>query len=283
MKKFTFLFSILLALLVLPNVTSAQLNLPQASPSAIAAQGIGLGEARIDYHRPSLKGRKMFGSQVPYGSVWRTGANQVTTLTLSREMEVAGNKVAAGKYALFTIPAPGEWTVILSKDAEAWGAYTYNEANDVLRFKVKSQALSKPVEFFTIRFDDFTPTQSNVVIEWERTQIKFPVKQDADAEIMEQIKTLTAASDVKPMTLIGAANYYLDTNRELNTAFEWASKGLESNKMYWAYALRAKIAAKIGKCDVAVEDAKTGLPGAKKANDMSYVQTLEKIIKECGK
>ncbi len=283
MKQFTFLFSILIALVVLPETTFSQLNLPQASPSAIISQGVGLGEVRIEYSRPSLKGRKMFGSQLPYNAVWRTGANKVTNIILSKEMEVAGNKVPAGKYALLTIPSTGEWTVILNKDADAWGAYTYNEANDVLRFKVKPEALGQPEEHLSISFDEFTPIQTYVVIQWENTRIRFHIKQDPDAEIMEQIKTLTSAAEVKPGTYIGAANYYFDTNRDLNQAYEWASKALESNKAFWAYALRAKIAARIGKCDVAVQDANAGLPEAKKANDMSYVLSLEKIIKDCGK
>lgn len=277
------IISFLAAMTFLPGSGFSQLNLPAASPSATVAQGIGLGEVRIEYSRPSLKGRKIFGSQIPYDAVWRTGANKVTNITFSRDMDVNGNPVAAGKYALFTIPSTGEWTVILNKDADSWGAYTYNQANDVLRFKVKPQSLAKAEEHFTISFEDFTPTQAHVVIKWEKAQIRFLVKQDPDAEIMAQIGSLTSASEIKPGTYIAAANYYLDTNRDLNKAFDWASKALESNKAFWAYALRAKIAAKIGKCDVAVQDAKAGLPEAKKANDMSYVLSLEKIIKDCGK
>ncbi len=282
MRLFT-ITSLLAALISLPETGFSQLSLPPASPSATVVQGIGLGEVRVDYSRPSLKGRKIFGSQIPYNAVWRTGANKVTNITFSKDMDVNGNKVAAGKYALLTIPSTGDWTVILNKDADAWGAYTYNQASDVLRFKVKPEALTRPEEHFTISFEDFTPTQAHVVIKWEKVKVRFLVKQDPDAEVMAQINSLTSASEVNAGTYIGAANYYLDTNRDLDKAFDWASKALESNKAFWVYALRAKIAAKTGKCDVAVQDAKTGLPDAKKANDMSYVLSLEKIIKDCGK
>lgn len=283
MKQFLFLFSAVLILNGAAKEAFSQVSLPAASPSAVVSQGIGLGEVRIEFSRPSLKGRKMFGSQLPYDAVWRTGANKVTNIIFSRDMEIAGHTIIAGKYALLTIPSTGDWTVILNKDADAWGAYTYKEASDVLRFKVKPETLKKPQEHFSISFDDFTPTQAYIVIQWENTRIKFPVKHHPDAEIMEQIRTLTSAAEVKPATYIGAANYYFDTNRDLEKAYQWASKALESNQAFWVYALRAKIAAKIGKCDVAVQDAKAGLPEAKKANDMSYVLSLEKLIKDCGK
>lgn len=283
MKTFSALFIAFAAMLLTTQVSIAQISLPAASPAATITQGVGLGEVRIDYSRPSLKGRKMFGAQHPYDVVWRTGANKVTNFTISKEMEVGGTKVPAGKYALLTIPSTSEWTVILNKEADSWGAYTYNEASDVLRFKVKPEKLAKPKEQFTISFDEFTPTQARVSIEWEGVAVRFWVKQDPDAEIIEQINTALSASDVKPGAYMAAANYYYDTNRDLNKAFDWASKALESNKAYWAYAVRAKIAAKNGKCEVAVADAQAGLPEAKKSNDMSYVLTLEKIIKDCGK
>src|SRR5690606_2097771 len=281
MKKITITL-LWLATILLPGITLAQLALPAASPASVVTQGIGLGEVKIDYSRPSLKGRKMFGAQVPYNSVWRTGANKVTNITFSRDMEINGLKVAAGRYALLSIPSTTEWTIILNKEAEAWGAYTYKESEDVLRFKVKSEKLKSTIEHFTIRFDDFTPTEANLVIEWENTRVKFPIKHDPDSEIMDQIKKLTASSDANAGVLLGAANYYLETNRDLNQAYAWASKAVETNKAFWALAARAKIASRIGKCDVALEDAKAALPGAKEANDMSYVFTLEKIIKDCS-
>src|SRR5690606_6949315 len=274
--------ALFLLIILSPSFSSAQLQLPAASPSSAVSQGIGLGEVKIEYSRPSLKGRKMFGAQVPYQIVWRTGANKVTNISFSRDMEVNGSKVAAGKYALLSIPTANEWTIILNKEADAWGAYTYKESEDVLRFKVKAEKLKSTVEHFTIRFDDFSPTQAHVVIEWENTRVKFPVKHDADDEIMDQIRKLTAKSDANAGVFLGAANYYVETNRDLNQAFTWATKALESNQAYWAYATRAKIASKIGKCDVAAQDAKAALPGAKEANDMSYVITLEKILKDCA-
>ncbi len=281
MKKIlSFFLSSILALSA--TVSVAQINTPAASPSAVISQGVGLGEVRIEYSRPSLKGRKMFGQQVPYNAVWRTGANKTTKLALSKDMEVNGHQVPAGDYALLTIPGPSEWTIILNKDADAWGSYTYKEANDVLRFKVKATKLATPEEFFTITFGKFSAAQTEVIIRWENAQVSFEVKQDADKQVMADITSKMAASDINPMTYITAANYYFDTNRDLEKAYEWASKALETNKAFWVYHLRAKIAAKTGKCNVALKDAEIGLPLAQKANDPAYVLYFEQLKKTCA-
>lgn len=260
----------------------AQIKVPAPSPSAVIAQGVGLGEVRITYSRPALKGRKMFGSQVPYNAVWRTGANGATVFTLTEAMELNGQTVPAGKYALLSIPNPTEWTIILNKDSEAWGAYTYKEANDVLRFKVKATKLLKPEEYFTISFEKFSPVKTDVVIRWENAQVAFTVKQDPDKQILQEIDSKMAAAEISPITYINAANYYFDTNRDLNKAYEWASKALETNKAFWAYHLRAKIAAKIGKCDVALKDTEIGAPLAKAANDPAYVLYFAQLKKSCA-
>ncbi len=279
----TRLLSFAIGLCCFWGAASAQIKLPAASPSAVVSQGIGLGEMQIEYSRPALKGRKMFGSQVPYDQVWRTGANKVTNFILSDEMEIGGRKVPAGKYALLTIPTPSEWTIILNKDADAWGSYTYKEANDVLRFKVKTEKPARTEEYFTIAVGDFSPTHAEVLIRWENTQVRFNVSQDPDARIVQEIKEKTAGSEVAVPTYLAAANYYFDTNRDLNQAFEWASKALDTSKAFWVYYLRGKIAAKIGKCDVALADAAAGLPLAKEGNDPSYVLNFEKLEKDCSK
>ncbi|WP_247236057.1 DUF2911 domain-containing protein [Telluribacter sp. SYSU D00476] len=262
--------------------TQAQIQVPQASPAATISQTIGLAKATVEYSRPALKGRKMFGAQVPYGKVWRTGANKITNLILSEEMLVNGQKVAAGAYGLFTIPNANEWTIILSKDANVWGAYTYNPANDVLKFSVKPQKLAKAEEFFTIEFTDFNASEANVAIRWENTLVKFSLKNDADAKIMAEIKEKTAAAEVSPATYSAAANYYYDTNRDLKQALEWASKVVEKDQKYWTYYLRGKIAAQLGQCDVAVSDAQKGLQLAKEANDDAYILNHQKLLKQCN-
>ena len=226
----------------------------------------------------------MFGTPlVAYGSVWRTGANKIPNLTFSQEVSIEGQKVAAGTYGLFTIPTEGEWTIILSKNPEQWGAYDYKQSEDVLRVKVKAEKLAKTEEYFTMEFADFTPTSAKIAIRWENTEAKFTVVQDPDAQIMAEIKEKTAATTVSTDTYSAAANYYYDTNRDLKQAYEWANKVVEKDQKYWTYFLRGKIAAKLGKCDVAIPDAQKGLEMAKQANDGAYIVNHTKVLKDCGK
>lgn len=273
--------TLMLAVSLFAFTATAQIQTPQASPAATISQSVGLGKATVEYSRPALKGRKMFGVQVPYGKVWRTGANKITNLILSEDMLVGGKKVPAGTYGLFTIPTATDWTIILSKDANMWGAYEYKEANDVVRFTVKSQKLAKAQEYFTIEFMDFSASEAMVAISWENVQVKFALKNDPDEKIMAEIKQKTVGSDISTATYSAAANYYYDTNRDLNQAYEWANKVVEKDQKFWTYYLRAKIAAKIGKCDVAVADATKGLALAKEGGDDSYMINHQNVLKDC--
>jgi hypothetical protein len=280
-KSFQKISALGVALSLFIGAAQAQIQTPQASPAATISQSVGLGKVTVEYSRPALKGRKMFGAQVPYGKVWRTGANKITNLILSEEMMVQGQKVPAGAYGLFTIPTATDWTIILSKDANMWGAYEYNAKNDVVRFTVKSQKLAKAQENFTIEFTDFTPSEASVAISWENTLVKFPIRNDADAKIMAEIDKKMAASEISIATYSAAANYYYDTNRDLKKAYEWATKVVEKDQKFWTYYLRGKIAAKIGQCDVAVSDATKGLALAKEAGDDSYILNHQKVLNEC--
>ncbi len=262
----------------------AQINTPAASPSAMVTQSVGLAKITVEYSRPALKGRSILGSPLaPYGQVWRTGANKVPNLTFSQEVMVEGQKIPAGTYGLFTIPTEAEWTIILSKNPNQWGAYSYKQTDDLVRFKVKAEKTAKTEEYFTIEFVDFSPNSAKLAIRWENAQVKFGITHDPDAQIMAEIQQKLAAPAVSEETYSAAANYYYDTNRDLNKAYEWANKVVEKEKEYWTYYLRGKIAAKIGKCDVAIADAQKGIELAKKANDGAYVLNHANVLKTCGK
>jgi tetratricopeptide (TPR) repeat protein len=262
----------------------AQITSPQASPTATNSQAIGLATVSVEYSRPSLKGRKMMGSTlIPYGQVWRTGANKIPNLKLSHDVTIEGNKVAAGTYGILTIPTEKDWTIILSKNEKQWGAYEYKQTEDLLRFTVKSAEMPQNMEHFTMEFTDFTPTTAKLAIRWENTEVKFSIAHDPEATIMADIKTKMAATEIKGDTYYDAANYYFENGKDLNQAFEWSNKLLETSKEYWTYYLRAKIAAKLGKCDIAVQDSNAGLELAKKEKDAAYITNFEKILKTCGK
>ncbi|WP_234736869.1 DUF2911 domain-containing protein [Tellurirhabdus bombi] len=265
----------------LGSLSYAQIQTPQPSPAASVSQVVGLSKVSVNYSRPSLKGRKMFGEQLPYGKVWRTGANQATKLTFSEDMLVNGQNVAAGSYALFTIPNPTEWTVILSKSANSFGSFEYKPENDVLRFTVKPTKLTTPAEAFTIEFTDFTATKAMLALRWENVEVKFPMENNPDEKIMAQIKEQTANPAAKSDVFFAAADYYYQNNRDLKQAHEWASKVIETQKEYWTYYLRGKIAAKMGDCKSARADATAGLELAKKAGDDAYITNHQRILAEC--
>ena len=265
----------------LAGTAQAQIRTPQPSPSATVSQGVGLGKVTIDYSRPALKGRKMFGDQVPYGKVWRTGANTATKLTLDADMTINGKVVPAGSYALLTIPGENEWTIIINKTAQSFGAFAYKESEDFMRFTTKVEKLATPAEFFTIEFTDFTSTATNIAIRWENAQVKFSVKTDPDAQIMAQIQAETAKADAKSGVFSAAANYYFDTNRDLKQAREWANKVVEADKKYWTYYLRGKIAAKQGDCKTAKADAEAGLKMAQEAGDDAYIKNHKGVLAMC--
>jgi hypothetical protein len=263
---------------------TAQVSTPAPSPGATVTQVIGLATVSVEYSRPSLKGRKMMNSTlVPFGQVWRTGANKVPNLKLTHDVIIEGNKVAAGTYGIITIPNEKEWTIIITKNEKQWGVYEYKQSEDLLRFTVKSEKVKKSEEHFTMEFTDFAPNSAKIAIRWEKTQVKFNITHDPEATILADIKAKTSAAEVTSDTYYDAANYYFENGKDLKQAFEWSNKLIEKSKEYWTYYVRAKIAAKMGKCDVAIQDATIGLEMAQKDKDNAYIANLTKILNTCGK
>lgn len=259
----------------------AQITLPAASPSGTVAQQVGLGTITVDYGRPSLKGRVMFGDRIPYGKVWRTGANKITDLTLSEPMTIEGKAVTTGKYGLYSIPTADSFTFIINKDANAWGAYDYKEANDVVRLVVKAEKIATKTETLTFEFVDLTPTSAVLQMRWENTLARLTIADDADSHVMAQIKAKTSVATVSTDTYFSAAQYYLDTNRDLKQALIWANKVIDKNTEFYTYYLRAKIEARLGDCKAARADAQMSLDLAKKAGEDAYIKNNEKLLEDC--
>jgi hypothetical protein len=280
MKKIILLLAVCTAFF---NV-SAQIATPAASPTATISQQVGLGKVSISYSRPSLKGRTMLGAaNVPFGKLWRTGANKITAIEFSEDMSIAGKAIAKGKYALVTIPDAAEWTVILNKDTEQWGVYEFKEANDVLRFKVKATKNKVKTETLTFDFADTKSNSATMTLAWENAQIAFEVKHDPDAQIMADIKAKMSAAEIKNDTYYDAADYYYTTNRDLKQALVWATTMVEKDPQSWTYHLHAKIAAKLGQCDLAIASATKGLAMAEKEKDNAEIMNNKKVLEGCGK
>jgi hypothetical protein len=261
----------------------AQINTPAASPSATVSQGIGLTKITIDYSRPSVKGRKIFGDLVPFGKVWRTGANKITSIRFDDEVLVNGTAVKAGSYGLYTIPTATEWTVILNTDDKQWGSYGYDEKKDVYRFKVKPSQSKSFVEQMAIEIEGINPTTADIAIKWENTEAKFRVEQPVDAKIMAEIEEKTSKADATIDTYFAAADYYYQKGIHLDKALVWANKVIEQNKEYWAYQLVARVAAKQGNCAVALANAEKSMELAQKASDDAYIKLNQNVFAQCKK
>jgi len=282
MKKL--LFPFLLVMFIVPaamtTVQAQGIKLPAPSPLQTIKQEFALSDISVSYSRPAMRGRKIMGDLVPFNNtVWRTGANQPTKITFGEDVTIAGNKVPKGEYALYTIPARDEWTMILSKNTELWGSMGYKESDDLVRFKAKTAALPANVESFTIQFANVKPQSLDVQLMWEKTAVSFAVNTEIDSRVMKQIETAMSPTDRRPY--FEAATYYYESGKDLKQAYEWASKAVEQNPdRYWIEHLKAKIQLKMGDKKGAIASASNSMNSAKSQNNPDYVTLNEKLIAE---
>jgi len=227
------------------------LKVPTLSPFTEVTQEVGLTQVKLSYARPSAKGRRVFGELVPFGEVWRTGANASTKLTFTEDVKIEGNSLKAGTYALYTIPGATEWTVIIHTNTKhrSIAGDVYKAAEDAFRFKAKPAKTSNFIETFTIGFGDITTSSCKLAIAWENTEVKFLIEFDVDARLNEQISALTAApAGMSHQNYFLAAEYYLHNDKDLSKADEWILRAMEKSVKNSRYGLlRAKILAKAGK------------------------------------
>lgn len=262
----------------------AQVQTPAPSPAGSVSSTIGLTDVKIEYSRPRAKGRKIFADKdalVPYGALWRTGANNGTKITFSDDVKVEGVAVPKGEYLIFTWPGAAEWTISLYKDIKIGGnTDAYDKAQEAANFKVKSEKSAKTYETFTISIDDISADNKNgkVTLAWENTAVSFNVSTDFDAKVM---KSIEANTKVAPGNYAAAANYYLENGKDLNQALTWINEAIKANpKAFWWIHQKAKIQAKMGDSKGARETANQSITVAKASeNDFGYVKLNEDLIK----
>src|SRR5689334_12763284 len=167
-------------LLAFAFTTKAQLKTPAPSSTQTIKQDFGLGSIEISYSRPNIKGRKIYGDLVPFGKVWRTGANSATTLTFADEVTIGGTKIPAGKYGLLSIPNQASWTLIITKQLDVTSPAAYKEENDVVRIQAKPVIISNKAETFTMQFSDVKPTSIKLHIMWDKTDVVLPISTDIE-------------------------------------------------------------------------------------------------------
>ena len=251
------------------------LNTPQPSPTQELTQNFGLSKIELSYSRPGMKGRTIFGDLVPYGKVWRTGANQATTLTFGDDVTISGTKIPAGKYGLLTIPDAYEWTVIITKQTDVTSPAAYKQDQDVVRVKVKPVDLGFPVETFTIMFGNVTATSCDLQIIWDNTVATLPITTDVDTKISAQIKELME-NDNRPY--FAAAMYYVESGKDLNQAVTWFDKAAaQTPGGFWIHYQKARALAKLGKKQDALAASNKSVELAKAAKNDDYVALNMKL------
>ena len=247
-----------------------QLNVPAASTTQNISQTFALGKIDLSYSRPSAKGRTIMGDLVPYGKVWRTGANLATTIAFSEDVAVGGKPVKAGKYGLLSIPGEKEWTIIITKDLNVTSPAAYNAANDVARVMVPVRALNNKMETFTMQFHNITNNSCDLSMAWENTLLWVPITMDVDGKVMSQIDQ-AMNKDNKPY--YAAAQYYYENDKDLKQAKMWADKAVAANpNAFWMTMLSARISAKMGDKAGATAMADKTIDLATKAKNDDYVK-----------
>jgi hypothetical protein len=274
----------LLFIIVATSTSFAQISTPAASPSTTLSQTLGLTKITLDYSRPSVKDRKKFGDLVPYGKVWRTGANKITSIKFDDEVYVHGAVMKAGSYGIYTIPGKNEWTIIFNRDDKQWGSYAYDINKDVIRFNVQPMQPKEFTEQMNIDLVEFMPTSAYDSIKWERTEVRFKIEQRGiDEKIMDEIADKITKTDATTDTYFSAADFYYQKSVKLDQALIWANKVVEKEKEYWTYQLLARIAAKQNNCAVAIPNAEKSMELAKKAGDVAYIKLNQAVLTQCKK
>nr|WP_315158063.1 DUF2911 domain-containing protein [uncultured Flavobacterium sp.] len=280
MKKILIAFAFMIA----PFIAEAQLKTPQASPKATIFQTVGLTDVEVVYSRPAARGRAVFGNLVPFGKVWRTGANENTTISFSEDVVIDGKTLPKGKYALYTIPKIESWEVIFYSTTNNWGnPEVWNEANVVLRTTVKEEALPKPVETFTIGINNLTVDSAHLDMAWENSSVSMKFEVPTQKLTLANIEKVLAGPT--SADYFSAAQYIYQTNGDNVKALAYMDKAMEmsTEKPYWYTRLKSLIQARAGDKKGAIETANLSLAAAEAAKNQDYVKMNRDSISEWSK
>jgi len=259
-----------------------KIEFPAPSQHSVLKQRVGLTDVEIDYSRPNKNGREIFGGLVPYGKLWRTGANAVTKITFSQPVTLGGKAIPAGEYALFTIPTADEWTIIVSKDAKLQSWTDYKQANDVARFTAKPESIPDTIETFTIELGDVKGASGTLNFLWDKTRMPVKLTTDGVNQVSKQLEAaVSARTPLDPRTAYQAAAFYYDNNKDMNQAAKWIDQALQKNPdAYFMYYKKAQIQAKLGNKKEAIIAAQKAIDILKKSKspDESAIRNAQQII-----
>lgn len=262
----------------------AQVKAPQPSPTAKLEQKVGLTDITIEYSRPGVKGRKVFGGLVPYGELWRTGANKNTIITFSTNATIDGQTLKAGSYAIFTKPGEESWEVYFYKDTNNWGVpKEWDETKVALKTTAKSYPVPFNVETFAMDINNITNNGGHLEFIWEKTYVAVPFTVPTDEGVLASINEVMSGPSVNDY--YAAATYYLESNKNIEKAMEWIDKAVEMTKdqpRFWILRKQALIHAKAGDKKGAIAAAKASLKLAEKEGNKGYVKMNQDSLKEWG-
>ncbi|HLI93309.1 MAG TPA: DUF2911 domain-containing protein [Puia sp.] len=274
MQKLLFLLAFGCAFFV--SAPAQTLRTPPISTPQFIRQDFGLSTIELSYSRPGVKGRTIFGDLVPYGKVWRTGANQATTLTFGDSVTIGGATIPPGKYGLLSIPGADAWTFIITRQTDVTSPAAYREDQDLVRIKAEPHQLPFTVETMTMDFSDLTGSSCRLDLLWDRVAVGFDIRTNTDARVMSQIGAIMN-HDTHPY--YQAAVYYVENGKDLNKALEWLDKAIaEDPSAYFAVYQKARCLAKLGRKQEAVAAAQSSIELSRKANNPDYVALNEKLI-----
>ena len=268
--------------MVLGVSAEAQLQTPQPSPSSKMTQTVGLTEVTLEYSRPSMRGRAIFGNLVPYGQLWRTGANKNTVVSFSDDVVVDGQTLKAGDYAVYTKPGETSWEVMFYADTNNWGTpREWDESKVAAKTTAEVYPIEFPIETYTMTIDDLHNNGATLGMMWEKAYVgvKFevPTVKKTDANITKLMAGPSANE------LYAAASYYYEEGKDLNKAKEWIDKAVSMNdKAYWMMRRQSLIYAKLGDKSGAISAAKKSMAAAETAGNQDYVKLNKDSLKEWG-
>jgi len=261
----------------------AQIKTPAPSPFQKIEQKVGLTDVTLEYSRPSIKGRKIFGGLVPFNKVWRTGANANTKITFSDDVTVGENTLKAGSYAIYTKPTAQSWEVIFYSDAGNWGTPSKWDASKVAAsINVQVYPMPMSIETFTMSFDDLKNNSANLGILWENAYVGVPLQFNTDEKVTASIENVM--NGPSSGDYYSSAVYYLEAGKDINKAKTWIDKAIAMREKpaFWFHRQQSLIYAKAGDKKGAIKAAQTSLKLAKTAKNNDYVALNTKSLKEWG-
>ncbi|MEK6153584.1 DUF2911 domain-containing protein [Flavobacteriaceae bacterium 3-367] len=280
MKK----LSLLLCTVLASFTMQAQLTTPQPSPTAKVEQKVGLTDVTLEYSRPSMRDRTIFGELVPYDKLWRTGANKNTMITFGDDVVVDGQTLKAGSYAIFTKPGATAWEVIFYADTENWGTpREWDDSKVAAKTTVEVYNMPMAIETYTMTFDDLSNNSATLGMLWEKSYVgvKFDVPTVEKAvKSIESVMNGPSGNDY-----YAAASYYYEEGKDLAKAKEWIDKAVAADKegrAFWVMRRQSLIYAKMGDTKGAIEAAKKSLASATAADNKDYVKLNQDSLKEWG-